>query len=229
MAITITRGKTFQPDEFARAANLHQLIDNATIAGITLDSFGGTVSAVSTTEPGSPSVGNVWTRDESYGFEASTYSTLRERNYIVQTAHGDVSLFTPYGLETTRFVAGAGSTTYPRGMPVRPDGASGATMGAWDLASTAQVWMNIIGTSVEVVSTGTSGRVRIHGLVAARTSPVPNVQPWPPMYHRGAGIEAWAPSSATNLDGVWAQQMSDIASGSNIRVPAWLYGAPVWR
>jgi hypothetical protein len=230
---TITRGFTYEPDSFVTHTNLHTLIDAATISDLSLDDFAGTVRGVYGSEPDSPVEGDAWFRQDRPPFTASPYSGSSMPVIMVQSTFGQVALFTPYGIETRRIVAGSDQAVHDAGMPVLMETSSGGeTLAHYGANAVGNIKISVIGNNRVTLSAGGNDRITIIGLCAANVPRnITYHQTLPTFLRRTGTMNNWLTTAATGVDGVFGVRLTDyyVPSAGQERLPALIWGAPLWH
>lgn len=110
MAITITRGRSFQTNSIVSAIDLNNLVHEATITGVTLDDLSGGSDRFITSDTASSDCGSGWITfvrekfsvDNTTGCEAAYF--VRGWDPHTNYSLADVAVFNPYRLESKRAV-----------------------------------------------------------------------------------------------------------------------------
>lgn len=223
---TITRGRTFDPSELVTAAKLHQLIDAATIAGLSTEDFTGTVRGIAGSTPASPAEAAAWSTYETSSFEGMTVSELR---FMIQAKAGAVALWNPYGFESIRLYCSTDDSPQAAGCAMMSDRTNGGGVtliaGGDNIANAIPF---VVGTPRATVSSNEPIRCVLSGLAGiwrAGSSGVSVPNKWASYAYRDGAAQTWNATTASNTLGAHAVLLSH-ATGY---MPGYLLGAPLWR
>lgn len=232
---TITRGYTFGTAELVNASKLHQLVDNASVSGLSADDFTSGVQGISNVSPASPGEGALWHSRETINFVSvsgtSGYAnTFTEDVFTVQSAFGAVALFNPLTLETRRIVAGADYATHEAGRAGGFEtGGGGNTLVGYGDGNGIR-FLQGVPTATQAGEVAVRSRiVGFSGVWRSGVSVVPPKSWAQVLFFNGANAQ-FAVTSATAQDGAYAIALSNWQPNSITgRVPGWLLGGPLWK
>lgn len=234
MAITITAGHQFATNEIANAGTLNDLVQHATISGLTAADISGSILGISVFSGASgASPGSV-----SYEYQPD--QTLLGGPYalpmylITQFTGAKVALFSPYGLETRRFVNRNENNLVPgTAFLIRLGEGANVTLSCTVGYAIGVPRHDFLGSSYGTTSSSPTDPSNTPRLTIRGPCPANVVDAGDTIrkfyYLLNAVTGQWQHSpSATNTDKVAALALRPNDSGGNT-FPMFLFGAPVWR
>jgi len=231
---TITRGHHYGITDIVNAGDLNELVSRAQISGLTLADLGSGIAILSNFSAAS---------DAAVGWITAKYEIPRltfgasfaEYIYTIKVdtqpgGNTDVALFKPLGLESGRFCSAVRPQEPGSALFIRIDGANGVTMTlthGYTTGTPQHAWLGAnIGTAATAAGTNRA-RLVIQGFHGSRVVDAGDtIRKY--YYLLNAVTAQWQHSpNATNVDKVAALSMNQ--SRNDAEMPAYLFGAPIWR
>ena len=215
----ITRGHSFDVNEFVTADSLHKLVDSANITDLTPDEFTGEIHGLVTATPASIRDGDLFFLHEtSVSLTRPTGLALwTNPNYLVHYNGQWVSLFGGDHLETGRFFNEIGGTigVGEHGHFAALAGAGTVTLSLAVNANTAAKAASLGGNQISSAD-GTVTRLRIigYGLFKGSSKTSPN-SPWFDTVYHGSATSEWVRSTVTLNNGYNAMRLNSTADGDS--------------
>jgi len=229
---TITRGHNYGITDIVNAVDLNELVSRAQITGLTLSDLGSGVAIMSNFSAASnAAVGWITAK---YEIPRLTFgASFAEYIYTIKVdsqANPDVALFKPHGLESGRFCSAVRPQEPGSALLIRVDAANGVTLTlthGYTTGTPHHAWIGAnIGTAATAAGTNRA-RLVVQGFHGSRVVDAGDtIRKY--YYLLNAVTAQWQHSpSATNTDKVAALSMNQ--SRNDAEMPAYLFGAPIWR
>lgn len=224
---SITRGHTFDLTDIVTAQTLNDLVRRATISGLTVADIPGSSAQISVFSAAS-GAGPGWISAQYERLRTASNSSSAEFKYVLTSPAGEVALFNPYGLETRRFYQSEGGFSHGQAGLVSL-GSAGITLTATFAYSTGFPQHHHIGGVANSAASGTFPRFVMRGPIPANVVDAggPLIRKY--YYLLNASTAQYQHSAgATNTDKVLGMSL-DLQLEGDTRIPAFLFGAPIWR
>lgn len=233
MPPSITRGHTFATNDIVNANDLNDLVRRATISGLSSGDIGSALGISIFSSASGASAGVM-----SYEYEPDgvvTGGPYTQVKYLIHQLSGaKVSIFTPGGLETRRFVCHNASLGHGTAWLAPNAGAVGVTMTCDFTYVTGVARHDCIGAQTGTFSDSSSTnvtnmlRLTIKGIAPARVVDAGDtIRKYYYLLNAATGQYQHSPG-ATITSKVYGLAMRPSDSGDTI-LPVYLMGGPVWR